>query len=108
MQNDWDVLAKSIAPRQDSIDTAELLNIKYFFKQLANEYYDMDLLLSSINDPTKRAEAKALAKSFRENIRACDDAASDSNVKKILEIYPKSANQLKTFFLLLQDVPDEL
>jgi hypothetical protein len=68
----------------------------------------MDLLITSIKDPAKASAAKDLIKSFRSNIRECDKAASDNDIRKILDIYPTSASQLKDFFGLLQDVPDEI
>jgi len=73
---DWGTLASSVNGREGSIDDKETLSIKAFLKQLANEYYDMDLLSKSITDVTKATDAKALAKSFRVSIRECDDAAS--------------------------------
>lgn len=77
-------------------------------KQLANEFYDMDLLSRSINDPVKQKESKEIAKQFRLEIRECDDAASKGNVAKIIELYPKTATELKDFFGLMQDIPDEI
>ena len=107
-QKDWDALAKSVESRGNQMDDKEILAIKLFLKQLANEYYDMDLLVSGVLDPKKAAEAKAIAKDFRSLIRQCDDAASDGNLKKILEVYPKTSAELKDFLALLQDVPDEI
>ena len=107
-QKDWDDLAKSVQNRGDQMDEKEVLAIKLFLKQLANEYYDMDLLISGILDPTKASEAKSLAKDFRTLIRQCDNAASDGNLNKIVEVYPKTSNELKDFLALLQDVPDEI
>ena len=77
-------------------------------KQLANEFYDMELLAKSINDPVKQKESKEIAKQFRQEIRECDDAAGNGNIAKIIELYPKTATELKDFFGLMQDVPDEI
>jgi hypothetical protein len=107
-QKDWDVLAKSVESRKDEMDQKEVLAIKLFLKQLANEYYDMDLLSSGMTDSTKAERGKALAKEFRGLIRQCDDAASDNNLGKIVELHPTTSTQLKDFFALMQDVPDEL
>lgn len=107
-QKDWDVLANSIQSRKNEVSQSEILGIKLFLKGLANEYYDMDLLLGSISEPSKAAEAKTLAKEFRTTVRACDDAATNDNLDKIIELYPKTKAQMKDFFALLQDVPDEL
>ena len=86
----------------------EILGIKAFLKQLANEYSDMDLLSKGIIDPKQAEEARAVGKEFRKLIRACDDAASEGNLDKILELYPKTADLLNKFLVYLQDVPDEL
>ena len=77
-------------------------------KQLANEYSDMELLGKGIMDPAKAESAKSIAKNFRKQIRECDDAASEKNFAKILEIYPTTATELKDFLGLMQDVPDEI
>lgn len=43
-QKDWKVLAESLEKRNlAEIDEKELLSIKFFLKQLANEYYDMEV-----------------------------------------------------------------
>jgi hypothetical protein len=107
-QSDWNILADSVKVRKNEMDQKEILNVKFFLKQLANEYYDMDLLGNSIIDKEKSSRAKEIAKEFRKLVRECDDAASNSNLEKIVELYPKTSGQLKDFFLLLQDVPDEL
>ena len=107
-QSEWDKLAGSIKARASEIDEKETQGIKIFLKQLANEYGDLELLSKGILDPTKAETAKSLAKTFRKQIRECDDAASDRNFAKILEIYPSTATELKDFLELLQDVPDEI
>ena len=94
--------------REKEIDEKEVLSIKVFLKQLGNEFYDMDLLARSINDPVKQKEAKEIAKQFRLEIRECDDAAGNGNIAKIIELYPKTALELKDFFGLMQDIPDEI
>ena len=90
------------------MDEKEVLGLKFFLKQLSNEYYDMELLSTGIVDKAKASEALEIAKGFRKNIRACDDAASAGNIGLITEKYPSTSQQLKTFLELLQDVPDEL
>ena len=85
-----------------------MLSIKVFLKQLSNEFYDMELLSKSINDPVKQKEARELAKTFRSQIRECDDAAGNGNLAKIVELYPTTQTELKDFFGLMQDVPDEI
>jgi hypothetical protein len=79
-----------------------------FLKQLANEFYDMDLLSKTINDPIKQKEAKEIAKTFRLQIRECDDAAGKGNIAKVIENYPVTSKELKDFFGLMQDIPDEI
>jgi len=44
VQSDWTKLADTIKTRNTEIDENEVLNIKRFLKQLANEYEDMELL----------------------------------------------------------------
>lgn len=107
-QKEWDTLASSVQVRKSEMDQKEVLGIKFFLKQLANEYYDMDLLSNTIADKEKATAAKALAKEFRSLVRECDDAASDNNLDKLLENYPKTAKQITNFLDLLSDVPDEL
>lgn len=107
-QSEWDKLANSIKSRSTEIDERETQGIKVFLKQLANEYSDMDLLGRGIMDPAKAESAKTIAKDFRKQIRECDDAASEKNFAKILEIYPTTATELKDFLGLMQDVPDEI
>ena len=69
------------------------------------------MLGKAIPDPAKSAKALSIAKDFRTKIRECDDSASKSTaegVNKILENYPATSMELKDFFDLMQDVPDEL
>lgn len=68
----------------------------------------MELLSKSINDPVKQKESREIAKQFRAEIRECDDAAGNGNIAKIIELYPKTSTELKDFFGLMQDVPDEI
>jgi hypothetical protein len=68
----------------------------------------MDLLSRSINDPKKAEAAKDLAKNFRKQIRELDDAAGNNDLNKLIENYPTTAGEMKEFFELLSDVPDEL
>lgn len=107
-QKDWRTLTDAIRPRIDTVDDKEVTSIKLFLKQLANEYYDMELLSNSIMDKTKAAEAVALAKNFRAEMRALDDAASKGNVRAVLDAYPATAKELQDFLDMLNDVPDEL
>lgn len=107
-QSDWKKLSDNLASRDYNIPEPEILNTKLFLKQLANEYYDMELLVKGITDPTKAVKAKEIMKDFRNKIRECDDAASNGNVAKIGENYPVTSSELNEFLGLLQDVPDEL
>jgi hypothetical protein len=68
----------------------------------------MNLLSKSITDPQKNEEAKKVIIEFRKKIRECDDAASDNNISKVLDLYPYTASLLNNFLTLLQDVPDEI
>lgn len=107
-QEDWKKVADSLAARDYKIDDREITNVKLFLKQLANEYYDMELLTKSISDQTKVTQAKEIMKDFRSKIRECDGAASDGNIAKIGENYPITSAELAQFLDLLRDVPDEL
>ena len=109
-QSDWDKLAGNIKARQTDIEGSEqeTQGIKIFLKQLANEYGDMELLGQGILDKDKSTQAIAIAKTFRKQIRECDDAASVKNFAKVLEIYPTTAAELKDFIGLMQDIPDEI
>lgn len=111
-QKDWDALGKSFESRDSTtiIDDREKINLKFFFKQLANEYYDMELLTSGITDTEKANQAKQVAKSIRQEARQLDDlASSNEDIKaKVIEFYPIISNQLKEFFELQRDVPDEI
>ena len=109
-QSDWDKLAGNIKARQSEIEGSEqeTQGIKIFLKQLANEYSDMELLGQGILDKDKSTRAIAIAKTFRKQIRECDDAAGNKNFAKVLEIYPTTASELKDFIGLMQDVPDEI
>lgn len=109
LQDDWRKLVDSIKNRDSALDDREVINSKFFFKQLANEYYDMDLLSNSINSPEEKAKAKSLAKTFRQTFRDLDDTASDGNINKhILDAEKVVENEFQVFFALLNDVPDEL
>jgi hypothetical protein len=108
LQSDWTKVADTIKTRNTEIDENEVLNIKRFLKQLANEYEDMELLGGGIQDASKATDAKRIAKEFRKQIRQCDAAASSRDFNKIVEIYPQSAALLTDFLGLLQDVPDEI
>ena len=44
-QSDWKTLAESVEKRKNEIDDKEIINIKFFLKQLANEYFDMEVKL---------------------------------------------------------------
>ena len=68
----------------------------------------MELLGNGIPDAKKADEARRISKDFRKAVRQCDDAASDKNFAKIIEIYPQTASLLNDYLSLLQDVPDEL
>jgi len=44
-QNEWDKLAQSVKTRGSAdIDEKEIISIKFFLKQLANEYFDMEVI----------------------------------------------------------------
>lgn len=108
-------MASSFKSRSNQLDDREVINLKFFLKQLANEYYDMDLLSGSITDSSKAEQAKAIAKSFRAKMRELDDKASaastegDKTIKdSIVDAFPQTSAQLNDFLVLLQDVPDEL
>ena len=107
-QNEWNKVANSVKTRGNDMDLKEQLGLKQFLKQLANEYYDMELLTKGIVDTNKKEQAKLIATDFRTKIRECDDAITDGNINKITDIYPVTSKELKDFFLLLQDIPDEL
>lgn len=107
-QKDWAKVAETVRSRGTEMDDREKLNTKFFLKQLANEYYDMELLSKGILNPERAAQAKAIAKDFRQKVRECDDALDDGNVNKILDNYPGTSAELDEFLSLLQDVPDEL
>jgi len=71
----------------------------------------LQLLGKGIPDSEKSKQAIVLAKDFKQKIRECDDSASlsvSAGVDKILENYPTTSKDLKEFFELMQDVPDEL
>lgn len=107
-QKDWNNLAATVKSRSAEMSQQEVLGMKAFLKQLANEYRDMQLLGTGITDKDKQQQSMEVAKEFRKIIRECDDAASDNNFNKIMELYPRSAELLDSFLALLQDVPDEL
>lgn len=107
-QKDWGILSNSLKQRLGSIDDKEVTGIKLILKQLANEYYDMELLSKSITDPTKAKQAVDLALDFRKQMRANDDAASGGDLQKVVDSYPATAKELADFFELLSDVPDEI
>jgi hypothetical protein len=90
------------------MDDKEILAAKAFMKSLANEYRDMELLSTGILDAGKAEEARDTAKAFRKVVRACDDAATNSDMKKVAELYPESASLMDKYLGFLQDVPDEL
>lgn len=110
-QKEWKRFAESVELRKNEIDDAEITQMKSYLKQLANEYYDMELLAKGIPDKEKSTKAIELAKDFRVKIRECDDAASRSvrdAVVKITANFPSTYEELETFFQLMSDVPDEL
>ena len=107
-QKDWKLLVDALRPRVAEVESKEALNIKTFLKQLANEYYDLEVLSKSISDPAKAKLAMDLAKDFRAQMRANDDAASAGNIQKIVDSYPSTAKDLQDFLDLTSDVPDEI
>lgn len=109
-QNEWSKLHDSVSNPNNKVDDKEVLTIKLFLKQLANEYYDMELLSTSITDTSKSKEAKSIAKSFRTKIRDIDDSMNNGQVgiDKIISNYGSTANDITEFLKMLQDVPDEL
>lgn len=111
-KSEWTKLAETVKTRlssaDDKIDEKEITGIKIFLKQLANEYYDMDLLSKSILGSEKVSRAKEIAKDFRSKIRQCDDSASNGDLNKIVEIYPLTNSEIQEFVDLMNDVPDEL
>jgi len=107
-QKDWKLLAEGLRPRVAEVDSKEALNIKTFLKQLANEYYDLEILSKSISDPAKAKVAMELAKDFRAQMRANDDAATAGNIQKIVDSYPSTAKDLQDFLDLTSDIPDEI
>jgi hypothetical protein len=107
-QMEWKKLADNLSSRNYKMDDSEITGTKIFLKQLANEYYDMELLTKSISDTQKAAKAKEIAKDFRIKIRECDDEASNGNIAKIGENYPITSSEISQFLDLLRDVPDEL
>ena len=42
-QKEWSNLADSVKTRGSEMDEKEVLGVKFFLKQLANEYYDMEV-----------------------------------------------------------------
>ena len=99
----------SVKSRETPLDDREVINSKFFFKQLANEYYDMDLLSNSIIDSKKKDEARLLSKDFRSTLRELDNTASDGSLNKhIIDADKVISKEFKDFFDLLSDVPDEL
>ncbi|KAJ1431610.1 hypothetical protein B484DRAFT_430215 [Ochromonadaceae sp. CCMP2298] len=107
-QGDWKKLAATITSRPTEMDDKEILAAKAFMKSLANEYRDMELLSTGIMDKDKAQEARDTAKEFRKVVRACDDAATDSNMKKVAELYPESALLMDKYLGFLQDIPADL
>lgn len=51
----------AVQKRSAEMDQQEVLGLKLFFKQLANEYYDMELLTKGIQDKDKVATAKLVS-----------------------------------------------
>lgn len=110
-QKEWKRFVETAEQRKNDIDDAEITRIKSYLKQLANEYYDMELLAKGIPDKEKSKKAVEIAKDFRVKIRECDDAASRSvqdAIVKITENFPSTYEELEIFFQLMSDVPDEL
>jgi len=108
-QKDWTELAKTVTSRGAEMDDKEKLGIKLFLKQLANEYYDLELLSKGVVDTGKQKQAMEAAKDFRTKVRAIDDSITiGASLDKFNEIYPDTAKDLSLFLELLQDVPDEL
>ena len=107
-QKDWKALTDGIKPRVAEVKDKEVTALKMALKQLANEYYDMELLSKSITDPSRATSAMELAKDFRVQMRANDDAATAGDIQKIVDSYPVTAKDLSDFLDLLSDVPDEI
>lgn len=108
-QKDWKTVTEALKPRDlAKVEGPEVTAIKVLLKQLANEYYDLELLSKSITDPAKASAALDLAKDFRVRMRANDDAATAGNLQAIVDSYPATAKDLTDFFDLLNDVPDEI
>jgi len=107
-QKDWKAVTDGIRPRVAEVKDKEVTALKMALKQLANEYYDMELLSKSITDPSRATSAMELAKDFRVQMRANDDAATAGDIQKIVDSYPATAKDLSDFLDLLSDVPDEI
>ena len=108
LKKNWNTLGETVRLRSNEFTTEEVLGLKSFLKLLANEYSDMELLSTGIQDKTKATQAIAAAKEFRKIVRECDNAASDRDFKSIIEKYPKTVELLNTFLDSMKDVPDEL
>ena len=79
-----------------------------FLRSLASEYQDMELLSRGIQDSNNAAEAISAAKEFRRLVRDCDDAVSSRDLKKVIELYPKTTELFDKYLGYLQDIPSEL
>lgn len=107
-QDEWTKLVGSLQARRNEVTSQELLSTKMFIKRFGNEYVSLDLLSRSIQDPAKKAEAKALTNDFRQLMRQADIALTNDNVDVVFQVYPQTQQDIEKIFALLSDVPDEL
>lgn len=107
-QSEWNKLNNALSNREYKLEENEIVPTKLFLKQLANEYYDMELLSNGIIDKSKLNKAKDISKDFRSKIRQIDDEISKGNYNIINANYKITSVELSDFLDLLRDVPDEL
>ncbi len=107
-QKDWDSVADSVQKRGKEMEQNEILSVKLFLKQLANEYNDMILLSKGVTDTDNQNKAKEIAKDIKVKMKKMDDALTNNDLQVLLDNYPSTKQGLIDFFGYLQDVPDEL
>lgn len=106
-QRDWAAIGKRVATGHEDMTKDEWSNIGGYLRKLYAVGDDMKGISTGF-DPTKKAQAQALAKSFQENVKAADKPVKAADWEGFLSLHRTAGGQIDTFLGLMQDIPDEL
>mmetsp|Transcript_11358 Transcript_11358/g.14837 ORF Transcript_11358/g.14837 Transcript_11358/m.14837 type:complete len:188 (-) Transcript_11358:53-616(-) len=106
-KSDWEEIGKTVSTRGSELSKDEWEGVMGFLRKLYSVGDDMKGISKGM-DPTKKKEAEKLIADFQTVIKTADGAARGKDPNAFMILQKKSAEDLENFFLLLQDVPDEI